>query len=122
MWLSSRLRSGQHAPTVSRREQTRTRPTLERLEDRCLLSAGAPVPTFGIAVVTFTDSSSPYGDSGQALAVQTDGKIVVVGVSAQTYEKDFAVARYNTDGSLDSSFGNSGKATTDLDPDPTQNV
>jgi hypothetical protein len=28
---------------------------------------------------------------------------------------DFALARYNADGSLDSSFGNNGKLTTDFD-------
>lgn len=48
-------------------------------------------------------------DVAHSLAVQTDGKIVVAGVSN---DRDFAVARYNLDGSLDASFGGSGKVTT----------
>ncbi len=49
-------------------------------------------------------------DAGRAVAVQADGKIVVVGTSGG----DFALARYNADGSLDRSFGNGGKQTTDF--------
>jgi len=49
--------------------------------------------------------------SAQALAIQSDGKIVVAGVNYNVQDL-FAVARYNSDGSLDSSFGNDGKVTT----------
>ena len=41
------------------------------------------------------------------LAIQTDGKIVVVG-SGVDFSTDFAVVRYNPDGSLDTSFGGTG--------------
>ena len=44
------------------------------------------------------------------MALQADGKIVVVGAAAG----DFAVARYNSNGSLDTSFSGDGKQTTDL--------
>jgi uncharacterized delta-60 repeat protein len=44
----------------------------------------------------------------RALALQPDGKIIVVGIA----EGSFALARYNPDGSLDSSFGKEGKVTT----------
>jgi len=64
-----------------------------------------------------------FGDQGCAanpLALQADGKIVVAGEETVSFifgedgsNLDFAVARYNTDGSLDSSFGNGGVATTD---------
>ncbi|MEH2256222.1 delta-60 repeat domain-containing protein [Nostoc sp.] len=52
-------------------------------------------------------------DTAYGVAIQTDGKIVVVG---ETYNSNgnFAVVRYNPDGSLDSSFGNSGKAIADF--------
>jgi uncharacterized delta-60 repeat protein len=43
-------------------------------------------------------------------ALQTDGKIVVAGTSSE----DFALARYNTDGSLDTTFAGDGKLTTDF--------
>jgi uncharacterized delta-60 repeat protein len=42
--------------------------------------------------------------------IQNDGKIIVVGRS----RKDFALARYNTDGTLDHSFSGDGKQTTDF--------
>ena len=49
-------------------------------------------------------------DAGAAVAVQGDGKIVAVGGSAG----DFALARYNPNGSLDTSFSGDGKQTTDF--------
>jgi uncharacterized delta-60 repeat protein len=47
-------------------------------------------------------------DSGADVAVQPDGKIVVVGTDA----RDVALARYDADGSLDSSFDGDGKQIT----------
>jgi uncharacterized delta-60 repeat protein len=49
-------------------------------------------------------------DVAYALAIQSDGKIVAAGTNGS----DFALARYNTDGSLDSTFDTDGKLTTDL--------
>jgi uncharacterized delta-60 repeat protein len=47
------------------------------------------------------------------VAVQDDGKIVVVGFSHQSsYDSKFAIARYNPNGSLDTSFGQNGKKKT----------
>src|SRR5262249_19675401 len=50
---------------------------------------------------------------GEGVALQEDGKIVVVGHSfnAESHSS-FTVLRYNTDGSLDTTFGDSGKTTT----------
>ncbi len=47
------------------------------------------------------------------VAIQADGKIVVVGRACPSY-CDFALARYNPNGSLDTSFSGDGKQTTDL--------
>lgn len=44
-----------------------------------------------------------------AVALQTDGKIVITGKTSEINGTFFAVFRYNADGSLDSSFGNNGK-------------
>lgn len=56
-----------------------------------------------------------FGDEANAIVLQNDGKIVVGGGAGQIYtEYDFALARYNTNGSLDNNFGQSGKATTDF--------
>ncbi|MFZ1754605.1 MAG: Ig-like domain-containing protein, partial [Caldilineaceae bacterium] len=51
-------------------------------------------------------------DRGNAVAIQPDGKIVVAGTSNQ----DFALARYNPDGSLDTSFAGDGLVTVSTDP------
>ena len=48
------------------------------------------------------------------MALQGDGKIVVVGTSATGSGGDFALARYNPNGSLDTSFSGDGKQTTDF--------
>ena len=54
-------------------------------------------------------------DQGNSVAIQPDGKIIVAGVASILIPiGDFALVRYNADGSLDSSFGNNGKLTTDF--------
>lgn len=52
--------------------------------------------------------------SSQSVALQSDGKIVAVGrsVNATTGLQTFALARYNADGSLDTTFGSGGKVIT----------
>ena len=46
------------------------------------------------------------------MAMQTDGKIVVVGYATAAGVQQFAVARYNADGTLDTSFGGTGRIMT----------
>jgi uncharacterized delta-60 repeat protein len=75
---------------------------------------GALDPTFGTdgkVTTGFTD-----GGSANAVAIQSDGKIVAVGISGGLSSEEFAVARYDTDGALDSTFGTDGIVTTDLTP------
>ena len=48
---------------------------------------------------------SPRNSRASALAIQADGKIVVAGGAS----RDFALARYDPDGTLDTSFGDDGK-------------
>src|SRR5262249_35454426 len=53
------------------------------------------------------------------VAIQTDGKIVAAGFTQFSDERgvltrDFALARYNPDGSLDTTFNSDGKVTTDF--------
>jgi uncharacterized delta-60 repeat protein len=43
-----------------------------------------------------------------AAAIQSDGKILLAGYSNNSINDEFALARYNTDGSLDNTFGTSG--------------
>jgi uncharacterized delta-60 repeat protein len=79
------------------------------------VTAGSLDPTFGTGgiVITGVGSSSDYGRS---VAVQPDGKIVVAGYSTVGGGGDFAVVRYNANGSLDTSFGAGGKITTAIGP------
>ena len=78
-------------------------------------SDGSLDTTFGIGGKVITPIGL-YGDSGQSVAVQSDGKIVVAGSSSNggMDDYDFALARYLSDGSLDTTFGNGGKVTTDI--------
>ncbi len=48
---------------------------------------------------------------GAKLAIQPDGRVVVAGRSGSSSTSDFALARYNSDGALDSSFDGDGKLT-----------
>ena len=53
-----------------------------------------------------------YYDFGNDVALQADGKIVAAGFSNSTLSTDFALSRYNPDGSLDGAFDGDGKLTT----------
>jgi uncharacterized delta-60 repeat protein len=56
-------------------------------------------------------------DEATSVAIQNDGKIVAVGSTIKPIigaNRDFALARYNADGSLDTSFGSGGKVATDF--------
>lgn len=70
-------------------------------------------PNFGNGGVVISPISMTLGDGARAVAVQADGKIVAVGyVDSGSGNYDFAVARYNTDGSLDTTFDGDGIVIT----------
>ena len=96
--------------------------------DRKILAAGDGGPNQDLAVVRYnTDGSldTSFGTGGYVLtdfggndvargvAVQKDGKIVAAGFTLLP-KADFIIARYNADGSLDTSFGTGGKVITEL--------
>jgi uncharacterized delta-60 repeat protein len=66
----------------------------------------------GIVVTDFGGTKGHQG--GYAAAVQLDGKIVAAGKSNYLGTDDFALARYNSDGSLDKSFSGDGKKITSI--------
>ena len=79
------------------------------------LPDGTPNPSFGTGGIVMT----PFFGKGavaNAVAVQPDGKIVVAGFATEAsgINSDFALARYNPDGTLDQSFDDDGVVTTDL--------
>ena len=75
-------------------------------------------PTFGTGGKVTDDFGALVSNAdASSVAIQNDGKIVaggyIVGVPG-TGSVDFALARHNADGSLDSSFGVGGKVVTDF--------
>ncbi|WP_026452113.1 T9SS type A sorting domain-containing protein [Aequorivita capsosiphonis] len=58
-----------------------------------------------------------WNDFGESLAIQSDGKILIAGhkwIANAQQRHDFFVARLNTDGSIDTSYGNDGAGTARL--------
>ena len=82
-------------------------------------ATGSPSPgdldtTFGTGGKVITDISRSVGssDNARAIVIQPDGKLVVAGYAYNGSDNDFALSRYNDDGSVDASFGTGGKVTT----------
>lgn len=85
----------------------------------CFAQPGTLDNTFGTGGKVTTSIGS-YEDNGRSVAIQADGKIVVAGsssVSSMGNNFDFALVRYNSTGTLDSTFGTGGKVTTDIGSD-----
>jgi uncharacterized delta-60 repeat protein len=80
---------------------------------------GLPDAGFGTGGVVTTDFGGDY-DIANAVALQPDGRIVVAGTEGASsgIDRDFAVARYNPDGSLDTGFGAGGRVTVSLAAGP----
>ena len=64
--------------------------------------------TFGNGGIVTTDNGSDY-EGIYDLAVQADGKIIAAGASFAAPSLQTVVVRYNADGTIDSTFGSSGK-------------
>lgn len=78
-------------------------------------------PSFGAGGKAVTFYSTPDSQAlGNGVAVQADGKILVAGVfwdDPGVTPLSFGLARYGTDGTLDSTFGEGGKVITVIGPD-----
>ncbi|MCL4361644.1 delta-60 repeat domain-containing protein [Candidatus Dependentiae bacterium] len=70
--------------------------------------------TFGTNGVVSTDVSGGNSEQANGLAIQSDGKLVAVGFSTSAGVQRFSLVRYNSNGSLDSSFGTGGIVITDV--------
>src|SRR6266566_8474684 len=92
-------------PTVTQLTSDRRLPLVETLEIRRLLSAGQLDASFGNGGVVVTDGGLSAPTS---VVVQSDGKILVT--ASRDGGGGATRARYNPDGSLDSTFGNNGIA------------
>ena len=82
---------------------------------------GSVDPSFGQGGKVTTDFATSF-DWAYALVLQPDGKIVVGGVTDASGSRDFALARYHRDGSLDSAFGEGGRVVANLRPLSTDTI
>ena len=74
--------------------------------------AFGPLGTPGIVTTSITNEGY---SSANAVGIQADGKIVVAGYSSSNGPQSlFSLTRYNTNGSLDNTFGNVGIVTTSI--------
>jgi uncharacterized delta-60 repeat protein len=67
--------------------------------------------TFGLSGVTSTDLGS-LDEGAWGAALQVDGKIIVVGRRFNGSTDDLVLIRYNSNGSIDTTFGSSGSVIT----------
>jgi uncharacterized delta-60 repeat protein len=75
---------------------------------------GSPDATFGHNGIVATSIPGLLSGTANALAIQADGRLIAAGSTGVSNGTDFALARYNPDGSLDGTFGTGGIVTTDL--------
>jgi uncharacterized delta-60 repeat protein len=79
-----------------------------------LNSNGSYDATFGGGDGVVLTDIGPGADLANCVAIQPDGKIVTAGSSYNGSNYDFALVRYTSDGSVDHTFDNDGKAVTPL--------
>ncbi|HRI21457.1 MAG TPA: delta-60 repeat domain-containing protein, partial [Panacibacter sp.] len=72
---------------------------------------GALDKTFGTEGIVI---SKTFNAGCEATAIQADGKIIAAGAGGYNGVGGFFLARYNTDGTLDSNFGDKGRVITDF--------
>ena len=69
--------------------------------------------SFGIGGIVITPPIEPKDSYCSAIALQKDGRIIAAGVYNNP-NSNFALIRYNKDGSVDSTFGTNGLVTTSI--------
>ena len=70
--------------------------------------------TFGNNGIASTFIVGVKASTAYSITIQSDGKIIAAGTTANTSNKDFAIVRYNSDGKLDNSFGSGGIVSTQI--------
>jgi uncharacterized delta-60 repeat protein len=94
----------------------RPRGAVEPLERRAMLSVGALDPSFGTLGALAADFGGDgtggvfgnTGDSCAAVLVMPGDKVLLVGTGGPPDASDFALARFNADGTPDTAFGRGG--------------
>jgi len=78
------------------------------------------VPTSPLGAGKLVTPMTTGTDRVRASALQADGKLVLAGYCPNPTRNDYCVVRYNTDGSLDTSFNGTGKLLFSMGPDDDQ--
>ena len=92
----------------------------------CILTSGIATAQPGSLDNTFdtdgklTTDIGSYGDDGNSVAIQSDGKILVAGYSYNGTDNDFALVRYN--GGSTGISENSNDALFSVEPNPTNGM
>jgi len=80
------------------------------------VSGNTFTPAIGVLDTSFNSPNgfiiqtiTSFNDEGYSLAIQLDGKILLGGSCYNGSNDDFCIARFNSNGTLDTSFGSSGK-------------
>ncbi|MDI9640123.1 tandem-95 repeat protein [Geitlerinema splendidum] len=84
-----------------------------------VLAAGDLDTTFGIGGKVITDIGTNSSDSGRSVTIDSSGRILVAGNTNAGGSSNFALTRYDANGSLDPSFGTDGKVITDIGTNST---
>ncbi len=70
--------------------------------------------TFGNNGIVITDVNNGSAENANAVAIQTDGKIVVCGSDFNNNNRNFLILRYLPNGNLDNTFSGDGKLMTKI--------
>lgn len=76
---------------------------------------GALDNTFGTGGIVTTDLQVGSDDVAYSMALQADGKILLAGSSDDGTDRNAALIRYNSDGTIDGTFGTGGIVLTDFE-------
>jgi uncharacterized delta-60 repeat protein len=85
-----------------------------------LTTSGQLDSTFGVGGKTTVDFSG-MGDQVRSVVLQANGKIILIGFTNNANGSDAGFVRLNSNGTLDSSFGQRGKAVSDLSSEGQSN-
>lgn len=85
-----------------------------------LTTSGVLDPTFGVNGITTIDFSG-LGDQVRGVVLQSNGKIILTGFTNNSAVGDAGFVRLSSNGSLDTTFGQGGKAVSDLSSEGQSN-
>lgn len=84
------------------------------LNSSAIAETGSLDNAFGNSGKVITDFGSTSSSFGSAVAIQSDGKIVVAGLNSNAGKTSCAIVRYNINGTLDNSFDTDGIVITNF--------